>query len=155
MMNRMPKQPACDHPSLDEFVGYNLKRAYMIFQADFREALGKDGLSPRSYSALSLAVQNANITQSELARRLGIERSGLVAIVDQLEEAGLLCRVGVPGDRRVQALTPTQEGLALFARASKQVATHEDRLTSVLSDGERDQLLTLLRKLRNSSEAQE
>mgnify|MGYP001602657296 CR=1 FL=1 len=92
-----------DHtPDLDDLVGYNLKRAYVIVQSDFRAALGRDGLSPRVFSALSLVVQFPNITQSELARMLGIERSGLVAIVDDLKAAttshGKPCR-GIGGCR--------------------------------------------------------
>lgn len=137
---------------LDDLVGYNLKRVYMIFQADFRATLGNDGLAPRSYSALALAVQTPEITQSELARKLGIERSGLVAIVDQLESLGLLRRVGVPGDRRVQALTPTEKGQALFARTADQVARHEDRLLSVLTPDERSHLMKILKKLRLENE---
>lgn len=133
---------------LDDLVGYNLKRVYMIFQSDFRATLGNDGLAPRSYSALALAVQTPEITQSELARKLGIERSGLVAIVDQLESLGLLRRVGVPGDRRVQALTPTARGKALYARTSEQVACHEDRLLSALTLNERRYLVDILKKLR-------
>ena len=140
---------------LENLVGYNLKRVYMIFQSDFRETLGKDGLAPRSYSALALAVQHPNITQSELARDLGIERSGLVAIIDQLEGLGLLRRVSVPGDRRVQALTPTETGRALFAQASDQVARHEDRILPILTAEERQQLIAILRKLRQQDETAE
>ena len=133
---------------LDDLVGYNLKRVYMIFQSDFRATLGNDGLAPRSYSALALAVQNPEITQSDLARKLGIERSGLVAIVDQLESLGLLRRVGGPGDRRIQALTPTEKGQTLFARTADTVARHETRLLSVLTPNERSHLVEILKKLR-------
>lgn len=86
---------------LDDLVGYNLKSAYMIVQTDFRDTLGEDGLTARVFSALSLVVENLNITQSELARTLRIEMSGLVAIVDQLEERKLLIRNSVVRDRRV------------------------------------------------------
>ena len=89
---------------LDDLVGYNLKRAYMIVQADFRDTLGEDGLTARVFSALSLVVENPNITQSELARTLRIERSGLVAIVDQLEERKLLTRSSVVGDTLIVCL---------------------------------------------------
>ena len=78
---------------LESLIGYNLKRAYMIVQNDFRSTLGNDGMAARVFSALSLAVQTPNITQSELARTLGIDRSGLVAIVDELEERGYVSRV--------------------------------------------------------------
>ncbi len=133
---------------LEQFVGYNLKRAYVIVQSDFRAALGRDGLAPRVFSALSLAVQFPNITQSELARRLGIERSGLVAIVDELERRALLSRTHVPGDRRVQALVPTDTGRKAYAKAIAAVKAHEERLFANFSDTERRTLMQLLRKVR-------
>lgn len=133
---------------LEELVGYNLKRAYVILQTDFRRALGEDGFAPRVFSALSLVVQYPNITQSELARMLGIERSGLVAIVDDLEGRGLLKRTFVPGDRRVQALVPTKEGIAAYADARARVRAHEETLLSNLTAEERETLIALLRKIR-------
>lgn len=133
---------------LEDLIGYNLKRAYVIVQSDFRDALGKDGLSARVFSALSLTVEYPNITQSELARMMGIERSGLVAIVDELEERGYLQRAPVPGDRRVQALVPTDGGRQAYAAAIEVVRTHEHRLFEGMTEEEKSTLLTLLKKIR-------
>ncbi len=138
--------------TLDSLIGYNLKRAYMIVQADFRRALGDDGLTPRIFSVLSLVVETPGITQSELSRMLSIERSGLVAIVDQLENAGFLERIAVPGDRRIQALSPTDSGKTMHASVLKRVRDHEERLFAELSDEERRQIASILRKFRSSRE---
>ncbi|WP_439525006.1 MarR family winged helix-turn-helix transcriptional regulator [Marivita sp.] len=143
-----PEETLVETPDLEEFIGYNLKRAYVIVQADFRRALGEDGFAPRVFSALSLVVQYPNVTQSGLARMLGIERSGLVAIVDELEGRGLLKRTHVPGDRRVQALVPTAAGSKAYAEARTAVRAHEDRLLANLSDAEKSTLLALLAKIR-------
>ncbi len=139
-------------PDLEEFIGYNLKRAYVIVQADFRQALGEDGFAPRVFSALSLVVQYPNVTQSGLARMLGIERSGLVAIVDELEGRGLLKRTNVPGDRRVQALVPTDKGKSVYGEARAAVRAHEDRLLANLSLDEKATLMALLGKIRAGEE---
>lgn len=135
---------------LDDLVGYNLKRAYLIVREDFRRALGADGLAPRVFSALSLIVQFPNITQSELARMLRIERSGLVAIVDELEARGFLRRNPVPGDRRAQALSPTAAGTGAYGRARAAVRAHEDRLLAHLSHEEREVLVGLLGRIREA-----
>ena len=137
-----------DASDLEELIGYNLKRAYVIVQTDFRETLGEDGLSARMFSALSLAVRYPNITQSELARMLGIERSGLVAIVDALEGKGYLTRAAVPGDRRVQALVPTSAGAKAYREAIAAVKAHEDQLFSDMTESEKRELLKLLKKIR-------
>ena len=142
-------------PELEGYVGYNLKRAYMTLQEDFRRALGDGGLTTRAFSALTLTVQFPQISQSELARTLGIERSGLVSIVDDLERRGYLVRAQVPGDRRVQALVPTREGIAAQARAAQAVRDHEDRLLADFSDADRATLIGLLTRIRHAGEGEE
>ena len=134
--------------ALEEFVCYNLKRAYVIVHNDFRSALGKDGMAPRVFSTLSLVIERPQITQSELARVLGIERSGLVAIVDELERSGYVCRTSVPGDRRSQALVPQDAGRDAYREAIAKVRGHEARLLAHLSSDEKAALLTLLKKIR-------
>lgn len=139
-------------PDLEDLVGYNLKRAYVTLQVDFRATLEADDLAPRVFSALSLVVQYPKITQSALARMLGIERSGLVAIVDSLEARGYLARASVPGDRRVQALVPTAVGARAHAAAAVAVREHEARMLADLSAEEVTQLVALLRKIRARGE---
>lgn len=146
------REDAVTKSDLEDFVGYNLKRAYVIVQNDFREALGHDGLAPRVFSALSLVVQFPEITQSALARRLGIERSGLVAIIDELESRQYLGRTTVPGDRRIQALVPTEDGRKAYEHALQVVRDHEAALLRNLSLSERAQLITLLQKIRRQGE---
>ncbi|WP_240453943.1 MarR family winged helix-turn-helix transcriptional regulator [Chachezhania antarctica] len=137
---------------LEDLVGYNLKRAYVILSADFKRTLGEDGFAPRVFSALSLIVQYPDITQSELARMLGIERSGLVAIVDQLEQRGFVQRNAVPGDRRVQALMATGDGCAAYEQARASVEAHEEKLLSHMTPRDVETLLGLLRKIREIEE---
>jgi len=133
-------------------VGYNLKRAYIIVQEDFREAMREEGLSARVFTALSLTIKFPNITQSELARMMGIERSGLVAIVDELEAKNYLRRAPVPGDRRVQALVPTDTGRKSYTKAIELVRAHEAQLFADMTAAEKDQLLELLRKIRRKEQ---
>ncbi|WOI55262.1 MarR family transcriptional regulator [Palleronia sp. LCG004] len=140
---------------LEGLIGYNLKRAYVIVLNDFRATLGEEGLSPRSFSALSLVVQNPHVTQSALARMLGIERSGLVAIIDTLERQGYLDREAVPGDRRIQALVPTRAGRTAHAEARAAVERHEEALFSGLAPADRRRLLQILRDFRAAHESGE
>jgi DNA-binding MarR family transcriptional regulator len=135
---------------LERFFGYNLKRAYLLIHSDFRTTMGEDGLSPRVFSVLVLVVERPDITQSEIARHLGIERSGLVSLIDELETLGYVKRVPVPGDRRVQALVPTDAGKAATRSAVKRVLDHEKALLSHLTDDEQETLLNLLRKIRHN-----
>lgn len=137
---------------LDGLVGYNLKRAYLVVSADFRRVMGKNGLAPRQFSALSLIIKFPKITQSALARKLGIERSGLVAIIDDLEARHFVCRQPVPGDRRVQALTATTQGQSAYQQAHEMVRAHEAEILSDLTPQEVDTLVSLLQRIRNKGD---
>ncbi|MCH8465240.1 MAG: MarR family transcriptional regulator [Roseinatronobacter sp.] len=151
----MPKMKlaALDEESdIEGLLGYNLKRAYMIVRDDFRRQVEQSDLSPRAFSVLTLIVETPGLTQSEVARHLGIERSGLVAIIDDLEAHGLAERTAVPGDRRSQALIATPKGRAFHAETMARVHAHEHALLAPLSPGERTQLLILLRKFRAAHE---
>lgn len=141
-----------DDTAFESLIGYNLKRAYLIVQADFRHAMADTGLSARMFSALSFVVTMPGLTQSDLARRLKIERSGLVAIVDDLQGRGYLNRVPVPGDRRVQALKPTDAGIAAYEEAIACAQSHEADLLKVLNEDEKQMLLSLLGKIRTAGE---
>ena len=133
---------------LDGFIGYNLKRADILVQDDFRRAVEDEGLSTRTFSALSIVVQYPNITQAEVARMLGVDRSGMVALTDTLQARGYLIRHASPHDRRVQALMPTNAGESACARTRRKVQAHEEALFADFSKDERALLVTLLRKLR-------
>lgn len=137
-----------ENSDLENLIGYNLKRADVIAKSGFQQAMGDTGLSARVFTALSLMVTYPNIAQSSLSRIMGIERSGLVAIVDELEARGYLKRAPVPGDRRVQALIPTQAGQQAYDQALTRVQTQEARQFAELSAEEKQTLLGLLKRIR-------
>ncbi len=128
-------------------IGYNMKRAYMLFYQDLKQNLAEFDLRQRTFSVLSLVIENPKISQIEVARTLGIERSGTVVIVDELEERGLVVRERAPGDRRAYALAVTDAGKALYKKAIKRIADHEDRILSDLSQSDRMMLMALLRRI--------
>ncbi|GLQ34844.1 hypothetical protein GCM10007939_11270 [Amylibacter marinus] len=138
--------------ALDAMIGYNLKRANTIAESQIRRCLANIGLAPREFSALALAVEIPNITQSTLARHLGVERSGLVSTIDALEQRALLNRVAVPGDRRIQALIATAKGIAAHQEALCAIQMQEEQLTQVLSATEIDSLRAVLQKIRKFEE---
>jgi DNA-binding MarR family transcriptional regulator len=132
---------------LGRFIGYNLKRAHSVVQADLAGVLAGFDLRAVSYSALTVIVGQPGISQSELAEALRIERSNLVQLIDELSARGLLTRAPVKGDRRRHALMPTAEGIALAGQATGAVAEHEDRIFAGLTPAERAALIGLLQRV--------
>ena len=74
----------------------------------------------------------------------------MVAIVDELEQRGLLERRANPNDRRVRLLHLTDTGRQLLQQAFAQALTYEQQISAPLSTQERDQLLDLLERIANA-----
>jgi DNA-binding MarR family transcriptional regulator len=94
------------------------------------------------------------LAQYELAERLDIHRSHLVRYVDVLEQRALVRRERDPADRRRQNVALTSSGRQLWRRLQPVAERSQVQLLDVLSESERDTLLTLLaRVLRAHDEA--
>jgi DNA-binding MarR family transcriptional regulator len=139
---------------LSAFIGYAMKRALSIVQADFASALSDYDLRAVSFSALSIIVGEPGLTQTQLADALQIERSNLVTIIDELAGRGLIIRAPVAQDRRRHALMPTTAGQQLAAKANASAAEHERRLFGCLTEAEQNELQRILRKFRKAALAQ-
>ena len=70
--------------ALNTVVGYRLKRAYMVMKDDYAADPNLAELTTRQFAVLSLTGGESGISQSDIARKLGIERSGMVKLIDQL-----------------------------------------------------------------------
>jgi DNA-binding MarR family transcriptional regulator len=141
-------EPLATDRHLSDFIGYAMKRALSIIQADFARVLAEYDLRAVSFSALSIIVGEPGLTQTQLADALQIERSNLVTLIDELAGRGLIVRAPVAQDRRRHALMPTTAGQKLAAKAKATAAEHEDRIFACLSAEEKAELQRILRKFR-------
>jgi len=96
---------------------------------------------------LRLISREPGLSQQAVARRLGTPPSRLVALVDDLEQRGLVERRRNPGDRRNYALHPTAAGEQAMAALGRVSLEHEQAITAPLTQAERAQLSALLAKL--------
>src|SRR5205809_3178002 len=78
--------------------------------------LGRLGLSFAQAHALRLLDPEEPMPMSSLAERLFCDASNVTGIADRLEARGLVERRSSAGDRRVKALTLTDDGVALRRR---------------------------------------
>ena len=93
----------------------------------------------------------ATLSPSELAKDMMLSTSAMTNRLDRLEERGLIKRTMDPNDRRGLRIVLTDEG---FALADEMVVTHvatEERMISVLTDAERDQVRALLSKISENA----
>ncbi|MCF3595403.1 MarR family transcriptional regulator [Rhodobacteraceae bacterium LMO-12] len=139
-----PEAEQVSDTALRGFVGYHMKRAMAVLQADLNRALKPLGLRMVTYSALVMIVENAGLRQAQLADALAIERPNLVVILDELEERGLITRDKVPSDRRAYALNPTLKGCTLCEAAKAANRADEVRLLRGLEDEKRATVIEVM-----------
>src|SRR4051794_21274143 len=80
----------------------------------FAERLAELGLHPRHFGMLSHIAAAEGQSQQTLSDALGIHRSAMVALVDDLERRGLAERRRNPADRRAYTLHLTPPGRELL-----------------------------------------
>jgi DNA-binding MarR family transcriptional regulator len=115
--------------------------------SQFAERLGVLELTPPDVGILRLLRVAAGLSQQELAAKLQIHPSRLVAILDNLEKRGLVERRANPDDRRLYSLHLTKDGGSLLEQIGKVAREHQDALLAALSREERNELTSLLLKI--------
>lgn len=138
---------ALSYGLLSELIGYHLRRAQAIVFDDFMRSMADSRITPGQFGVLTMIQANPGISQSALARALGIERSTMVAVIDELEARGLAERGTARHDRRTHALALTAKGNTLLDALEPKVRRHEQRIASDLSKTEIRRLIALLRRL--------
>ncbi len=133
---------------LHGLIGYTVKRVSAAMMADAARVLDPHGLRVTTFSALAVICDAPDITQSALAQALAMERSNIVVIIDKLEEAGLIARHRMDGDRRAYALRATLKGLRRRDAALAALMVNEEGQLAALTATERVQLSALLRRIR-------
>jgi DNA-binding MarR family transcriptional regulator len=113
-----------------------LTQAHYALATEMAAAFVPLGLSPRGHAVLAAAGSGAH-TQKALAHLVGLDKTTMVATLDELEAAGLARRVPSSSDRRAHVVEVTPDGRRKIKAANKVVArVQADVLQSLQDDGE-------------------
>lgn len=136
---------------LNDLITYHLRRAQVTSFNNFASAMSEVQITPGQFGVLTLIASNEGLSQSAVARALGVERSTMVAVIDGLEKRNLVVRTPSPTDRRSNALILSEEGQKLINDATNMANESDQKTVAALSDEEAIQLVTLLRKINRHS----
>jgi len=142
-----PRCHGIDYGVLDDLTGFSVRRTQLVITDAFDRAMAGTGLTTQRFSALILISRNPGLKQTELARIMGIARSGMLAIVEALAELDLIEQRPSPSDRRAQALHLSAAGRQRLPGLIARVRDHDARVTEALSGAEIGRLTGLLIKL--------
>lgn len=104
--------------------------------------LSRAGLSDATWAPLMhLHEHGSELSQTQLAARLGLDGSSLVRLLDILAQRGLIERQPHPADRRIKLLRLTPEGLHVVAELRERLGAIEDELLADVDEGQASDLL--------------
>lgn len=120
--------------------------------ARLRRQLSVYGLTPRHGYTLSHLCDNGPTSQQSLLDVLDVDPSVLVAILNDLENAGLAERKRDPEDRRRHIVVMSEQGRTALTTMQDTIDTIERELLADLSPADADQLRSLLSKVRSPAD---
>src|SRR5436189_2712132 len=145
-------------PSTDievaEFAGQLFFRLWRASHTRIAVALESIGLTPALFGVLNVLGARDGAIQQEIALSMGIDPSTMVTLIDDLESAGLAKRRRHPIDRRAREVSITPKGRRQLERGRQMATQVENEVLRGLTDAERRELLTLLRRALSSAPPQ-
>jgi len=117
------------------------------------EESGPSGLTQRQFAVLSAVAAGEGLSQSDLVRATGIDRSTLADLVARMMVKGLLLRERSSADARANVVSLSEAGRAALDRGSVPAAAADERLLSLLGPKKRDAFLKSLTVLAEASGA--
>ncbi len=148
----MPPNPPVRPPSLVTHPGYLAAQVAKSATRLLGEELADHGVRPHHMAVLATLEDLGPQCQQDLCDRLDLDKSHMVAFVDDLEGMGHLSRTRDPDDRRRHRLELAPSGSALLVELRTAQRRYEASLFGDLDDDERAQLTALLARVVESAD---
>lgn len=123
-----------------------LMKSSSLIEDELRRRLRRECGStlPRFDVMAALSQAPGGMRMGEISKRLRVSNGNITGIVDKLETEGLAARVPVPGDRRANLVTLTDEGRTAF---SDHASAHEAWISEILGQLNADDIDGMIRRL--------
>jgi len=133
-------------PCLQGSLSWLLTKAQYALAGELAVAFAPLGTTPRGHAVLSAAA-SGTYTQKALADLVGLDKTTMVATIDELERCGLARRVPAPTDRRAHVIEVTAAGEQMIAAANEIVALVQADVLESLGESGGAELLQKLGRL--------
>ena len=136
-----------DIGEIRNIVGFHIRLAHGAVYRHFTESFAHLELTQKQVSVLWLTDDHPDIAQTDLAKRMRMDRATTMAIVNRLESRGYLVRGQSQSDGRRQTLNLTRAGRKALIKAKAAIQQHEHWLKSRFTPREVAKLIELLTRI--------
>jgi DNA-binding MarR family transcriptional regulator len=130
-----------------DHLGYLLKHAWLRAQEVTGPALAPYRIGGRELAVLRVLAEGESLSQQQAAGRLEVDRTTMVALLDELEAKGLVARRPHPEDRRRNIVELTGKGRETLDAAARAYRDAERRFLAPLGEDGAERLKQALRLL--------
>lgn len=138
---------------LAESPSHLMHRVLQLALDIYAEEAGPDGLTQRQFAVLEAVSARSGLTQTDLVKATGIDRSTLADLVARMTSKGLLERERSALDARAKAVRLSPEGEAALIAARPRVEAADKRILALLPKAKREGFLDLLTSLTDAADA--
>jgi DNA-binding MarR family transcriptional regulator len=142
----------CEDALADD-LGWGLGMIFRAYVKAAHAAVADLPGGPRGYQVLSAAAQGSVASQLALAQHLGVDRTVMTYLLDDLEAAGLIERRPDPADRRARRIVATHRGNQLLTSLNDRLRSAEAQLLSSLGQEAADTFRAQVRTLATQLDA--
>jgi MarR family transcriptional regulator, lower aerobic nicotinate degradation pathway regulator len=150
-LNVAATMPSTLPPVLTHWPGYLMTFVAEHASDRFERKLSREGIRSKHAQVLLVIDAEGPMSQRALGRRLRIDKSPMVGVVDDLERLGLAERRRSTSDRRVQDIHLTAKGRTALKRVVRLADKENERTFEVLDDDERSVLHALLLRVAEAT----
>jgi DNA-binding MarR family transcriptional regulator len=126
--------------------GWALSVVFRAYLKASNEAMGTLPGGPRGYQVLEAATRQPPVSQSVIAQEVGIDRTVMTYLLDDLEREGLLIRRPDPTDRRSRQVVATEHGVQRLCELRELMSRVQDFVLQDFDDEDRTSLRCLLQR---------
>ena len=105
------------------------------------------GLNPTEFAVLELLYHKGHQPLQQIGQKILLASGSITYVVDKLEKRGYIQRILCPNDRRVTYAQITDDGKSFMDRVFPMHEQQLHEIMSVLTGEEKEQAITLLKKL--------
>jgi DNA-binding MarR family transcriptional regulator len=149
----MAKKQKSPDGGLSQSVTHLLHRVLQLALDYHAEASGPAGLTQRQYTVLAAAGAANGVSQSDLVRATGIDRSTLADLVARMIAKGLLQRERSATDARANTVRVSEAGKLALAEGGRPAACSDERLLDLLPPKKRESFVKTLTTLAAAADA--
>lgn len=130
--------------ALEQSPGHLLRRAQQYADDLYKKEVGTGGLTARQFTVLHAISEKEGLSQTDLVRRTGIDRSTLADMIARLTTKGYVARQRTKDDARANSVKLTANGKKILSSHEAKVMKAEEAALALLAKAQQANFMKAL-----------